>query len=98
MYRWLQRLFSGPAAAPVQPAPAQPAPRPAAVIPAPADPAPAPAPTLAPARAPEAMPSAPPIPFDQLERINTAWNDWLFERAGSVDGAAEGAEDGGLDM
>ena len=73
MYRWLQRLFSGPAAAPSAPsAPSAPA------APAPAQPAPAPAPRATPA-----------IPFDQLERVNGAWNDWLFERSESPDAGLE---------
>lgn len=100
MYRWLQRLFSGPAAAP-----AEPASRPAAEPPAAAAPAPAPAPapvsahtpepaqtpveTPAPAMPPAPRPAAPPIPFDQLERINTAWHDWLFERTATADGGLE---------
>jgi HD-like signal output (HDOD) protein len=93
MYRWLQRLFSGPAAAPADPAPAEPlgagplparpAPRSAAVVPA----APAPASTRAPAGA-SASP-APPVPFDQLERVNAAWNDWLFERSDALDDGLE---------
>jgi len=73
MYRWLQRLFSGPAAAP-SPAPAL-------------SPAPAPASPRAPASPPAA--AAPPIPFDQLERVNAAWNDWLFERAEAPDEGLE---------
>ena len=93
MYRWLQRLFSGPAAAPGQPLPAQPAPSPVAEAPAPAS-VPAPAPAPAPPRAPDAAPpdartSAPPVPFDQLERVNAAWNDWLFERTGAGDAGLE---------
>jgi HD-like signal output (HDOD) protein len=92
MYRWLQRLFSGLAAAPAEPAPAAPA-QPAhapAPVPAPV-PAPEPAPTPAPARAAAgtALTAAPPIPFDQLERVNGAWNDWLFERSGSLDAGLE---------
>ena len=86
MYRWLRRLFSGPAATPAQ--------RAAVPAPAPASPPPAPIPAAAPAAAsmppvaqPVAQPAAPPVSFDQLERINGAWNGWLFDRA-----------DGGLDL
>ena len=79
MYRWLQRLFSGLAAAPAEPAPA---------APAPAQPA---QPAHAPARPPAGtgLTAAPPIPFDQLERVNGAWNGWLFERSGSLDAGLE---------
>jgi HD-like signal output (HDOD) protein len=86
MYRWLQRLFSGLAAAPAEPAPAAPAQPAHAPVPAPE-----PAPTPAPARAAAgtALTAAPPIPFDQLERVNGAWNDWLFERSGSLDAGLE---------
>ena len=77
MYRWLRRLFSGPAATPAQRA-AVPAPAPVA------PPAAAPAAVSMPA---VAQPAAPPVSFDQLERINGAWNGWLFDRA-----------DGGLDL
>jgi HD-like signal output (HDOD) protein len=69
MFRWLQSLFSSPAAAPPQPA-AAPAP----------SPPPAPA-ALAP------QPGTAPVSFEQLERINGAWNAWLFDRA-----------DGGLEL
>ncbi len=89
MYRWLRRLFSGPAATPAQPT-AVPAPEPVSPPPAPAPvPAPAAAPAF-PAAAPVpqvAQPAAPPVSFDQLERVNGAWNGWLFDRT-----------DGGLDL
>lgn len=102
MYRWLQRLFSGPATAPAQPAPVRPesgraAEPPAVAAPVPA-PAPEPAPESAPTRAPErparaaAPPDArpaPPIAFDQLERVNAAWNGWLFERSAAPDAGLE---------
>jgi len=82
MFRWLQRLFSGPAAARAQPAAvsgAALAPVPDAAPPVPpAAPAPAPAPPT---------PGAAPVSFEQLERINGAWNAWLFDRA-----------DGGLEL
>lgn len=89
MYRWLRRLFSGPAATPAQPT-AVPAPEPVSPPPAPAPvPAPAAAPAF-PAAAPVpqvAQSAAPPVSFDQLERVNGAWNGWLFDRT-----------DGGLDL
>jgi len=82
MYRWLRRLFSGPAATPAQ--------RAAVPVPAPVSPPPAPAPVaaaVAVSMPPVAQPTAPPVSFDQLERINGVWNGWLFDRA-----------DGGLDL
>lgn len=88
MFRWLQRLISGPAAVPTQPgtafaADAAPVPEVSPMPnlpPAARDPAPAPAAPL---------PSAPAsvVSFEQLERINGAWNAWLFDRA-----------DGGLEL
>jgi len=77
MYRWLRRLFSGPAATPAQ----------RAAVPAPAPVAPPAAAPAAVSMPPVAQPAAPPVSFDQLERINGAWNGWLFDRA-----------DGGLDL
>jgi HD-like signal output (HDOD) protein len=72
MFRWLQRLFSGPAAAQPQPAAASLAElAPVPDVPPPAAPAPAPAPP---------KPGAAPVSFEQLERINGAWNAWLFDR------------------
>jgi HD-like signal output (HDOD) protein len=84
MFRWLQRLISGPAAVPTQPGTAFAA-----------DAAPVPdVPSAAPAPAPATVPAAPPpsasasvVSFEQLERINGAWNAWLFDRA-----------DGGLEL
>ncbi|MFL6636172.1 MAG: HDOD domain-containing protein [Massilia sp.] len=75
MFRWLQSLFSSPAA--VQPLPA--------AVPTPL-PAPLPAPAPSPPPAP-ATPGTAPVSFEQLERINGAWNAWLFDRA-----------DGGLEL
>ena len=49
-------------------------------------PPPAPAPPPAP-EAPAPRPGAAPVSFEQLERINGAWNAWLFDRA-----------DGGLEL
>jgi hypothetical protein len=72
MLRWLQRLFSGPAAKPAQPAPVAPAHAPS--------PAPAHEPMPSNARA-----DKPAVPFDQLERVNAAWHGWLFERAADDD-------------
>jgi len=68
MFRWLQSLFSSPAAA--QPV--------AAAVPVAVTPPPPPAPT---------PPGAAPVSFEQLERINGAWNAWLFDHA-----------DGGLEL
>jgi HD-like signal output (HDOD) protein len=86
MFRWLQRLISGPAAVPTQPGTAFAA-----------DAAPVPdVPEISdlPSAAPGAVPAAPPpsasasvVSFEQLERINGAWNAWLFDRA-----------DGGLEL
>ena len=80
MLRWLQRLFSGPAGVPVQP----PAPSPVAPQPAAAATSPQPAPQPSPA--PDAPPDtgAPPVSFEQAERVNAAWNAWLFERDGDT--------------
>jgi HD-like signal output (HDOD) protein len=75
MIGWLKRLFSGFAAAP---APAAHAPNP---VSAPvAEPLPVPA-----AAAPAA---APPVSFEQLDRVNRAWNGWLFDCP----------DEGGLDL
>jgi len=72
MYQWLRRLISGP------PAP----------VPAPASaPVHAPVPEPAPAQ-PVAAPAGMPVPFELLERVGTAWNPWLFERA----------DEGGLEL
>jgi len=79
MFRWLHRLISGPAAG------QQPIPAPAAVDAAPPVP-PVPPPAAAPPPAPP-QPGAAPVSFEQLERINGAWNAWLFDRA-----------DGGLEL
>jgi HD-like signal output (HDOD) protein len=76
MFRWLQRFFSGPAAAQPQPA----------AMPAPPSPSPVPVPTPAPA-APSPQPAPAAVSFEQLERINGAWNAWLFDHA-----------DGGLEL
>lgn len=51
-----------------------------------APPPPPPAPPPAP-EAPAPRPGAAPVSFEQLERINGAWNAWLFDRA-----------DGGLEL
>ena len=86
MFRWLQRLISGPAAAQTQPGTAFAADA-AAVPEVPAVPdLPAAAPEPAPAPA-APSPSASVVSFEQLERINGAWNAWLFDRA-----------DGGLEL
>jgi HD-like signal output (HDOD) protein len=77
MFRWLHRLISGPAAG-QQPQTA------AAVADAPPVPPPASPPPPAPA---PAQPGTAPVSFEQLERVNGAWNAWLFDRA-----------DGGLEL
>jgi HD-like signal output (HDOD) protein len=76
MFRWLHRLISGPAAGP----------QPLTAAVAVADAPPAPPPASAPPPAPP-QPGTAPVAFDQLERINGAWNAWLFDRA-----------DGGLEL
>jgi HD-like signal output (HDOD) protein len=76
MYQWLRRLISGPSA-PV-PAPA----------PVPVQPAPPAAPLSPPASAAGAQPGRPPVPFELLDRVGTAWHAWLFERA----------DEGGLEL
>jgi HD-like signal output (HDOD) protein len=75
MLGWLQRLFSSAEAAPVAHAPE---PAPAAAMPtrlaaAPSVPASAPAPA-----------ARPPVAFEQLYRVNGAWDSWLFERNGDT--------------
>jgi len=82
MYQWLRRLISGPSA-PARPAP----PAQAAPVPAPA-PAPSPAPVSPAVPAAMAGSSRPPVPFELLDRVGTAWNAWLFERA----------DEGGLEL
>jgi HD-like signal output (HDOD) protein len=82
MYRWLQRLISGPAAAPAASPPAQLPPAPvtpladaaddAAMIPPPA----------------AIRPAGMPVPFELRDRVGGAWNAWLFERA----------DEGGLEL
>lgn len=79
MYRWLRLLISGPASARApDPVPATPA--------VPAAPAAAPSPAAMPAA--DARSSRPPVPFEQLDLVGTAWNAWLFERA----------DEGGLEL
>jgi HD-like signal output (HDOD) protein len=76
MFGWLQRLFSGPANAdgrarsPVMPAAAH------DVQAAPATPAP----PVPPAPVAGAATSRAPVSFEQLDRVDNAWNGWLFER------------------
>jgi HD-like signal output (HDOD) protein len=76
MFRWLHRLISGPTAGP----------QPLAAAVAVADAPPAPPPAAPPPPAPP-QPGTAPVSFEQLERINGAWNAWLFDRA-----------DGGLEL
>jgi HD-like signal output (HDOD) protein len=84
MFGWLQRLFSGSPAMPGEPVrpvaatPPQRAAQPPLVTP------PAPAPQVQPARvAAPVIASRPPVAFDQLDRVNSAWDGWLFERGGA---------------
>ncbi len=67
MYRWLQRLFAGPAHSAPQAAPA-----PAAPV---AAPTPASVPT-------GAAPLRPAVPFDQLDHVNSLYDRWLFDTHG----------------
>ncbi len=74
MYRWLRRLLAGPA---IVPAPA--------IAPALA-PVSEPAPAAVPAPAAATLPA--PVSFEQLDRIERAWNGWLFDLC----------EEGGLEL
>lgn len=84
MFAWLQRLFSGSAPEPVRfsapeserSAPPEVTPQPAVAC-APAGPDPA------------AVPGPAPVSFEQFDRVNRAWEGWLFARSG---------EDTGLEM
>jgi HD-like signal output (HDOD) protein len=71
MFEWLQRLIGGPATAPQAQAEAEAAPAPDPVPAAPPVPA-----AAAPARAAQAPAD---VSFDQRDRINTIWNNWLFD-------------------
>jgi HD-like signal output (HDOD) protein len=75
MLGWLQRLFSGARTAPAvrAPVPAGPAGMPAR--PAAASPVAVPSPASA---------ARPPVAFEQLYRVNGAWDGWLFERNGDT--------------
>jgi HD-like signal output (HDOD) protein len=85
MFGWLQRLFSGPANQGGR------APTPLAGAPAQAtQPRDQAQPTQATAAAPVAIDSPPsaatatsraPVSFEQLDRVDNAWDGWLFERA-----------------
>ena len=72
MFKWLQRIINGPA----DNAPAQPSP-PVRTHPAPVAGA-----------AAAAVPGKRPVSFDQVDRVNNAYDSWLFERA----------DDSGLDL
>jgi HD-like signal output (HDOD) protein len=79
MFGWLQRLFSGSATA-GEPVPAPPVPVPAAPLPA-ASLEPKPASVVAAPLAPKPAATArAPVSFEQLDRVNSAWDGWLFER------------------
>ena len=79
MYRWLRRLFAGPGATPVPDLPDAPLATPVALeLPAAVQAEPAPA-----------RPAPPPVSFEQLDRIDGAWNDWLFD---------PGQDSGGLEL
>jgi len=73
MFKWLQQLFNGPAS--TAPAPAR---------------HPAPAPAVSHTAAPTAHggPGRRLVSFDQADRVNSAYDSWLFERT----------EESGLDM
>ncbi|MES2128580.1 MAG: HDOD domain-containing protein [Pseudomonadota bacterium] len=89
MYHWLQRLFSGPAAADGLPQDdPEPVPMPAAAP----EPAPTPAPTAA-----AALPQRPPVSFDQLDTIDGNYYRWLFENEGESELDANAAETEVLD-
>jgi HD-like signal output (HDOD) protein len=79
MYRWLRRLISGPSA------PARPAL--SADLPAPGSAEVQLAPQAAPPH-PARRPAALPVPFELRDRVQGAWNAWLFERA----------DEGGLEL
>jgi HD-like signal output (HDOD) protein len=81
MYRWLRRLISGP------PAAALPAPSPEVSAPAAGMSAVMPAASAAAASA-AARRAGPPVPFELRDRVGSAWNAWLFERA----------DEGGLEL
>jgi HD-like signal output (HDOD) protein len=81
MFGWLQRLFSGSPT--TREEPAKPVVRAAAAAPQPVTSAAVAVPALpaAPARpAAPALAARPPVSFDQLDRVNGAWDAWLFER------------------
>lgn len=72
MYQWIQRLFSGSA----HDAEPQRAVAPIDTAPAPVAIAPAPRPAVA------KLVPAPPVPFDQLDQVNSRYNHWLFDTEG----------------
>lgn len=75
MLGWLQRLISRPAPQPT-PSLAPPPPTPAPTS------GPTPGPTAAPATsAPAEAATTPVVSFEQAERVNAAWNAWLFDRS-----------------
>jgi len=90
MYRWLQRLFSGPSPTPPQAA-RVPEPAPGSVPESAPESAPASPPPAAAVDVPTppqaTRPGALPVSFEQLERVGGAWNGWLFDRP-----------DGGLEL
>jgi HD-like signal output (HDOD) protein len=76
MFKWLQRMINGQ---PEGAAAAVPAAAPVAAAPSPAPPA---------ARAPAPPAGRRLVSFDQVDRVNSAYDSWLFERA----------DDSGLDL
>jgi HD-like signal output (HDOD) protein len=78
MFGWLQRLFSG-SPPPGERAPAPPAPIPSQPSAAAAPPAAPVTPAAPVGQPPAALPPAP-VAFEQLDRVNRAWDGWLFER------------------
>jgi HD-like signal output (HDOD) protein len=89
MFRWLRRLIAGPAATPAPPAAAPAAPVQAAPLPAAA--------ASPPSSPPAAPPLSAPVSFEQLDRVDAAWHDWLFERAQGGGLELNGAEQQVLD-
>jgi hypothetical protein len=79
MLSWLQRLFSRPAPV-IGPEPAGAMPEPEAGPASDAAPAAASDPASDPVPAPAPAPAGPPVSFEQLDRVNNAWDAWLFGR------------------
>jgi HD-like signal output (HDOD) protein len=87
MYRWLRRLFSGPSA-PARQEPSADLPAAARIEAQAVAPTPLPGAAAAAAAHPARRPAGPPVPFELRDRVQSAWNAWLFERA----------DEGGLEL